>query len=281
MSRRRTVMKSKKRYPTVHLILVLFGIIMVFPFIWMILSSFKSVGEQMTLPVKIFPSNFKNIDNYRQALQAVPFIKLYLNTFLMIAGRCICAVLFSSMAGYGFARFQFPGKNLLFTLVLVQMMVPGQVFIIPQYQMLSKLGMLNTVFALIFPGLVSAYGAFLLRQQYMSLPKELEEAAVLDGCNPWQTFTKVMFPITRSSISALGVFTALFAWKDLMWPLIANNDINKMSLAPGLSVLQGVCMTNKGAMMAGSVIATVPMVILYFIFQKQFMEGIAQSGIKG
>ena len=138
MSRRRTVMKSKKRYPAVHLILVLFGIIMVFPFIWMILSSFKSVGEQMTLPVKIFPSNFKNIDNYRQALQAVPFIKLYLNTFLMIAGRCICAVLFSSMAGYGFARFQFPGKNLLFTLVLVQMMVPGQVFIIPQYQMLSN-----------------------------------------------------------------------------------------------------------------------------------------------
>ena len=131
-------MKSKKRYPAVHLILVLFGIIMVFPFIWMILSSFKSVGEQMTLPVKIFPSNFKNIDNYRQALQAVPFIKLYLNTFLMIAGRCICAVLFSSMAGYGFARFQFPGKNLLFTLVLVQMMVPSQVFIIPQYQMLSK-----------------------------------------------------------------------------------------------------------------------------------------------
>ena len=128
MSRRRTVMKSKKRYPAVHLILVLFGIIMVFPFIWMILSSFKSVGEQMTLPVKVFPSNFKNIDNYRQALQAVPFVKLYLNTFLMIAGRCICAVLFSSMAGYGFARFQFPGKNLLFTLVLVQMMVPGQLF---------------------------------------------------------------------------------------------------------------------------------------------------------
>ena len=238
-------MKRKKHYPAVHLALILAGIVMVFPFIWMILSSFKTIGEQMSLPVKIFPSSFTYTENYRQALQAVPFVRLYVNTFLMIAGRCICAVLFSSMAGYGFARLHFPGKNLLFSLVLIQMMVPSQVFIIPQYQILSELGLLNTVFALIFPGLVSAYGTFLLRQQYMSLPKELEEAAVLDGCNPWQTFAKVMFPMTKSGVAALGVFTALFAWKDLMWPLIANNDINQMSLAPGLSVLQGVCSTNQ------------------------------------
>ncbi len=274
-------MKLKKHYPSVHLALVLAGAVMVFPFIWMLLSSFKTVGEQMSLPVTILPSSFTYTENYEQALNAVPFVRLYGNTLLMIAGRCICAILFSSMAGYGFARFNFPGKNFLFTLVLIQMMVPSQVFIIPQYQILSKLGLLNTVFALIFPGLVSAYGTFLLRQHYMSLPRELEEAAVLDGCNPWQTFSKVMLPMTKSGVAALGVFTALFAWKDLMWPLIANNDINQMSLAPGLSVLQGMCYTNKGALMAGSVIATVPMVILYFIFQKQFMEGIAQTGIKG
>lgn len=274
-------MKQRKMYPMVHLILILVSIVMIFPFVWMILSSFKTVGEQMSLPIKLLPSSFTYTENYKQAVKAVPLLRLYVNTIIMIAGRCLCAVLFSSMAAYGFAKFQFPGKNFLFTLVLVQMMAPGQVFIIPQYQILSKLGLLNTVFALIFPGLVSAYGTFLLRQQYMSLPKELEEAAVLDGCNPWQAFTRVMLPITKSSMSALGVFTALFAWKDLMWPLIANNDINKMSLAPGLSVLQGICYTNKGALMAGSVIATVPMVILYFIFQKQFMEGIAQSGIKG
>lgn len=274
-------MKQKKRYPTVHIVLILFSILMLFPFVWMILSSFKTVGEQMTLPVRIFPSSFRNTENYAQAVKAVPFVRLYINTLLMIGGRCICAIVFSSMAGYGFARLSFPGKNLLFGVVLIQMMVPNQIFIIPQYQILSKLGLLNTIFALIFPGLVSAYGTFLLRQQYLSLPKELEEAAVLDGCNPWQIFVKVMLPVTRSSVAALGVFTALFAWKDLMWPLIANNDINKMSLAPGLSVLRGICQTNKGALMAGSVIATVPMIVLYFIFQKQFMEGVAQTGIKG
>lgn len=273
-------MKRKKHLLT-HLILISGSLIMLFPFIWMILSSFKTVGEQMMIPMRILPGSFRNTDNYRQAVEAVPFIKLYLNTILMIAGRVVCAVVFSSMAGYGFARMEFPFKRLLFTIVLLQMMVPGQIFIIPQYMMLSKIKMLNTVFALIFPALVSAFGTFLLRQQYMSIPRELEEAAELDGCNPWQTFVKVMVPVTRSSLASLAVFTALFAWKDLMWPLIANNDLNLMPLAPGLSVLQGICNNNKGALMAGSVIATVPMLVLYTVCQKQFIEGIAQTGIKG
>lgn len=271
----------KKIHAGTHLVLIVGSIIMLFPFLWMILSSFKTVGEQMMIPMKIFPSDFGNLENYKEALDAVPFVNLYVNTILMILGRVICAVIFSSMAGYGFARLQFPGKNLLFGIVLLQMMVPGQIFIVPQYMMLSKINMLNSVFALIFPGLVSAFGTFLLRQQYLSMPRELEEAAVLDGCNPWQTFVKVMVPITKSSIASLAVFTALFAWKDLMWPLIANNDLKKMPLSAGLSVLQGVCQTNKGALMAGSVIATVPMLILYILCQKQFIEGIAQTGIKG
>lgn len=273
--------KQKKIYWGTHIVLIIGSVIMLFPFLWMILSSFKTIGEQMMIPMKIFPSNFGNMENYKQALEAVPFLKLYINTLLMIAGRVLCAVVFSSMAGYGFARMQFPGKNILFGIVLLQMMVPGQIFIVPQYMMLSKMNLLNSVFALIFPALVSAFGTFLLRQQYMSIPKELEEAAVLDGCNPWQTFVKVMVPITKSSIASLAIFTALFAWKDLMWPLIANNDLNKMPLSAGLSVLQGVCQTNKGALMAGSVIATVPMLIIYILCQKQFIEGIAQTGIKG
>lgn len=235
----------------------------------------------MAIPMRILPGSFRNVENYRQAVEAVPFLRLYGNTLMMIAGRVLCAVVFSSMAGYGFARLDFPFKRLLFTIVLMQMMVPGQIFIVPQYMMLSKIKMLNSVFALIFPALVSAFGTFLLRQQYLSLPKELEEAAVLDGCNPWQTFTKVMVPITRASLASLAIFTALFAWKDLMWPLIANNDLNLMPLAPGLSVLQGICNNNKGALMAGSVIATVPMLVLYIFCQKQFIEGIAQTGIKG
>lgn len=265
----------------IHLFLILGSVVMVFPFLWMILSSFKTVAEQMALPVKVFPADFGNVENYKRAWEAVPFPTLYINTVLMIVLRCLCAMVFSSMAGYGFARIQFPGKNLLFMIVLIQMMVPGQIFIVPQYLMLAKVNLLNTMFALVFPGLVSAYGTFLLRQQYLSLPKELEEAAILDGCNQWQIFSKIMLPITKSSLASLGIFTALFAWKDLMWPLIANNDINKMPLAPGLSVMQGIVQTNKGALMAGGVIATIPMLVLYTLCQRQFIEGVAQSGIKG
>ena len=194
-----------KKHVVTHLLLILGSIVMLFPFLWMILSSFKTVGEQMSIPMKILPGSFGYLENYKQALEAVPFLRLYLNTILMILGRVICAVIFSSMAGYGFARMEFPFKRLLFTLVLMQMMVPGQIFIVPQYMMLSKIKLLNTVFALIFPALVSAFGTFLLRQQHMALPKELEEAAVIDGCNPWQVFTKIMVPVTRSSLASLAI----------------------------------------------------------------------------
>ena len=192
----------------------------------------------------------------------------------------LCAVAFSSAAGFAFAKLQFKGKNLLFTIVLVQMMLPSQIFIIPQYQMLAKLGMTNTIFALVFPGIVSAFGTFFLRQAYLGIPDEVGEAAYLDGCTKWQTFTRVMMPLTRSSMAALTVFTAVFAYADLMWPLIANTDINMMTLSAGLSTLRGQFTTNYPVLMAGSVLAMVPMVILYLIFQKQFVEGIAMTGGK-
>ena len=146
------------------------------------------------------------------------------------------------------------------------MMVPSQIFIIPQYLMVSKLGMLDTIFALVFPGLVSAFGTFLLRQAFMSLPRDLEEAARIDGCNIGQTFLLIMMPLVRSGMIALGIFTAVFAYKDLMWPMIVNK--------------QGQYTNNYPQLMAASLLACIPMIVLYLIFQKQFVEGIATSGGK-
>jgi len=160
------------------------------------------------------------------------------------------------------------------------MMLPSQIFIIPQYQMLAGMGLTNSMFALVFPGLVSAFGTFFLRQAYMGIPDELGEAAYLDGCTRWQTFTKVMMPLTKASMAALTIFTAVFAYADLMWPLIANTDLNMMTLSAGLSTLRGQFITNYPVLMAGSVLAMVPMVILYLVFQKQFIEGIAMTGGK-
>ena len=194
--------------------------------------------------------------------------------------RVVCAVLTATMAGYAFGRLNFKGRDLCFSLVLFQMMVPVQIFIIPQYLMVSKMGMLNTIFALVFPGIVTAFGTFLLRQGYMGLPKDLEEAARLDGCNIGQTFLYIMAPLTRSSMVALGIFTAVFAFKDLMWPMIVNTDKDMLVLSSALAKMQGQYVSKFPELMAASLIACIPMIVIYMIFQKQFIEGIATSGGK-
>lgn len=255
------------------------AILMIFPFLWMFLTSFKSAGESVQIPPTILPQQWLT-QNYQRALTSLPFIRLYINTTLLILFRVICAVAFSSAAGFAFAKLKFKGKNLLFSLVIVQMMLPSQIFIIPQYQMLAKMGLTNSIFALVFPGLVSAFGTFFLRQSYMGIPDELGEAAYLDGCTKWQTFTRVMMPLTKASMAALTIFTAVFAYADLMWPLIANTDLNMMTLSAGLSTLRGQFTTNYPVLMAGSMLAMIPMVILYLVFQKQFIEGIAMTGGK-
>lgn len=262
-----------------YLFLLIGSVVMVAPFLWMILTSFKTVAESMQIPPTILPSSWK-LNSFRDALASLPFFNLYANTALLILFRVICAVVFSSMAAYGFAKLEFRGKNVLFSIILVQMMLPSQIFIIPQYQMLAKIGLTNTIFALVFPGIVSAFGTFFLRQAYLGLPNELSEAAYLDGCNKWQTFIRVLAPLTKSSVAAIAVFTAVFAYADLMWPLIVNTDLKMMTLSSGLSTLRGQYSTNFPVLMAGSLLAMIPMVILYLFFQKQFIEGVAMTGGK-
>lgn len=255
------------------------AISMLFPFIWMILTAFKTNAEAMQIPPVFFPSEW-NLDAFKQAMESLSFPKLYWNTALLIFFRIICAVVFSSMAGYAFAKIDFPFKKVLFGLVLLQMMLPSQIFLIPQYQMLAKVELTESIFGLVFPGLVSAFGTFFLRQAYMGIPNEIAEAAQLDGCTKWQTFTKVMLPLTMPSIAALSVFTAVFAYGDLMWPLIVNTDVNKMTLSSGLSTLNGQFVTNFPVLMAGSILAMAPMLILYILFQRHFIEGVAMTGGK-
>lgn len=262
----------------IHILLILVSITMLVPFVWMALTAFKTITESTSVdPFVIFPSSWKT-DNFATVINNMNFPVLYVNTLLLILGRVVCAVLTATMAGYAFGRLEFPGRNLMFSLVMFQMMVPGQIFIIPQYLMVSSLGVLDTIFALIFPGMVTAFGTFLLRQTYMSLPRDLEEAARLDGCNIGQTFLFIMAPLTRSGMVSLGIFTAVFAYKDLMWPLICNRNV--MPLSAALAKMQGQYSNNYPQLMAASLLACIPMIVLYLIFQKQFIEGIATSGGK-
>lgn len=270
---------SNKSNNLIHVLLIIGAIIMILPFLWMVLTSIKSLTESVQIPPKILPS-VAQWDNYSAVAKILPFASFYVNTILMMVGRVVGSVLFSAMAAYACARLNFPGKNIFFGLVLFQMMIPGQLFIIPQFLIVQKLGLLNTVSALIVPGIVSAFGTFLLRQFFMGLPKDLEEAAKLDGCTIWQTFYKIMLPLSRSGLIALAIFTSLFAFKDLMWPLIVNMSIDKMTLSSGLASLQGQFATNYPQLMAGSLLAIWPMLLIFVIFQKKFIEGIATSGGK-
>ncbi|WP_394924439.1 carbohydrate ABC transporter permease [uncultured Robinsoniella sp.] len=275
-------METKRKAVSVliHVILILISITMLVPFLWMILTAFKSVTEATQVdPFVIFPQVWRT-DAFKAVWNNMNFLLLYKNTLLLIIGRVLCAVITATMAGYAFGRLNFKGKNLMFSLVLFQMMIPAQIFIIPQYLMISKMGMMNTIFALVFPGLVTAFGTFLLRQGYMGLPNDLEEAARLDGCNIGQTFLFIMAPLTRSAMVALGIFTAVFAFKDLMWPMIVNTDKNMLTLSAALAKMQGQYVTKFPELMAASLIACLPMIIIYVIFQKQFIEGIATSGGK-
>lgn len=275
-------MEAKRKLTTasIHLVLIICSFTMFVPFVWMILTAFKSVTEATSVdPFIILPTIWRTTA-FETVMKNMDFIILYRNTILMIAGRVAAAVITATMAGYAFGRLNFKGKNLAFSLVVFQMMVPGQLFIIPQYLMVSKLGMLNSIFALVFPGLVTAFGTFLLRQVYMGLPRDLEEAARLDGCNIGQTFLYVMAPLTKSGMVALGIFTAVFAYKDLMWPMIVNSNNNMSTLASALAKMQGQYGSKFPELMAASLIACVPMIILYVLFQKQFIEGIATSGGK-
>lgn len=273
-------MKKRLIQAIIHIILIIASITMIVPFAWMFLTAFKTLTESTSInPFIIFPSSWK-LDNFISVWKSYNFLYLYKNTLLMIFFRVVCAVLTATMAGYAFGRLKFPGKNFLFSLVLIQMMVPGQIFIIPQYIMVSKMGMLNTVFALVFPGAVTAFGTFLLKQGYQGLPKDLEEAAGLDGCNIGQRFLLIMAPLTRSAMVSLGIFTAVFAFKDLMWPMIVCSNATSTTLSAGLAKMQGQFSSNYPELMAAALMACLPMIILYLCFQKQFIEGIATSGGK-
>ncbi len=263
----------------IHAILIVGSIAMVVPFIWMILTSLKTYAESIQVPPVIFPKDLQ-WGNYKEVFVLLPFLKFMFNTFFVTLIKTIGQLFFCSLAAYAFARIQFPYRNVLFLLALSVLMVPGQVFLLPQYMIMVKLGWLNTLQAIIVPGLFSAFGTFLLRQFFMGLPKELEEAAILDGCNHFQIYWRIMLPLAKPGLIALGIFTTLWSWNELMWPMIVNSSPDAMTLSVGLSSLQGQFLTNYPILMAGSFLAILPMLVLFMILQKQFIEGIAITGGK-
>lgn len=263
-----------------YIILIAGAFIALFPFVWMILTSLKSQAEAIIMPPVIFPKT-PVFSNYTDIFQMIPFAKIYLNTIISAVVTVAAQLVFCAMAGYAFARIHFPGRDVIFVCLLAVLMVPSTFFILPQYRIINQLGLLNTIPALFLPNLFSAMGTFLLRQFFLSLPQELEDAAYLDGCNRGQAFFRIMLPLVKPGLVSLGILTFRFAWNDLMWPLIVNTSTDKMTLSAALSYLQGQFVTDIPGVMAGAVMSVIPIIVLFSIFQKQFIEGVAHTGIKG
>ncbi|MDO5677573.1 MAG: carbohydrate ABC transporter permease [Propionibacteriaceae bacterium] len=272
--------RRQSRYWWVHLVLVVGGFVMVFPFVWQVMMSLSTNAEISAVPPSFIPKELQ-FGNYAEVFQKLPFLKQFGTSILITVVRTAGQLALCALAGYAFARMRFPGRGLLFGLLLAILMIPGQAYLIPQYQIVQGLGLLETPWAIVLPGLFSAFGAFLMRQSFMNLPVELEEAARLDGCNPWQTFWRVMFPLVKPGLFAVAITTVLWSWNDLLWPLIVTTREESMPLSVGIATLAGQHSSDYAVMMAASVMAMAPIFILFFSMQKRVIEGLAHSGLKG
>ncbi len=281
MSRRPSkVWRNQLRLLPAHMVLALGGLIMLFPFVWQLLMSVSTDLEIQSVPPKFFPDEFQ-WGNYAKVFDKMPFLSQFWVSTLITVLRTGAQLVLCSMAGYAFARMQFRGRGLLFGLLLAILMIPGQAYLITQYQIVKELDLLNTPWGIVLPGLFSAFGTFLMRQAFLSLPRELEEAARLDGCNTWQVFWKIMLPLVKPSLFAVAITTVLWSWNELLWPLVVTSREADMPLSVGISTLSGEHSTEYGLMMAASVMAMAPIFVLFFSMQRRVIEGLATSGMKG
>ncbi|GIN59525.1 sugar ABC transporter permease [Lederbergia ruris] len=264
-----------------HIVLFIGALLFAGPFIWMALSSLKSFEQIFAVPPVWIPDPFV-WENFTNSLAAMPFGKAYFNSFYISAIVVFCQLLTCSMAAYAFAKIKFPGSNVLFIGFLATMMVPMQVTLIPLYIIMDAIGWVNTHLSIIVPNaLFNAFGVFLLRQFIMGIPKEMEEAAVVDGANPLFIFFKVILPLIKPALSAFGIFSFIGIWNNFIQPLTFLSDQDLFTVPLMLSTFKGLYVTDWPLMMAGATISVVPILIVYIFAQRQIIEGIALTGVKG
>ncbi|AIS58953.1 carbohydrate ABC transporter permease [Listeria ivanovii] len=274
---KRKKFSRKKIFTTIGMVLVLF--IIAFPFLWLLLSSFKFEKDIISFPPKIFADNY-TFDNYIKVWSTIPLLDYIKNTIIFAGGTVITSVFFDSLAGYAFARMNFKGKSVLFYFVLLTMMIPFQVFMIPLFLEVNLLGLLDTYSGLIIPRMTTAFGIFMMRSFFITLPSSLEEAARIDGLNEFRIFWKIMLPLSKPTVLSLAIFTLMNSWNDLLYPLILTSSSEMRTLPAGLALFTGQNISFYGPVMAGTVISMLPLLIVYMFAQKYFVQGTAMTGMK-
>jgi multiple sugar transport system permease protein len=256
------------------------AILMLMPFIWMLSTSLKSAGAVFEYPPTFIP-NPVQWRNYTRIFEVLPFGRFFLNSLFVAGAVTLLQLVTSSLAAYAFARLRFPGRDTLFLGYLGTLMIPGQVVIIPNFILLRYLGWIDTYQALILPAAFSAFGTFLLRQYFLTIPRELEDAAVVDGASHLQIYARVILPLSGPALSALAIFTFLFNWNSFLYPLVVTSSTSMSTLTVGLNTLQGQYNTAWTLLMAGSVIALLPVLIVFVLAQRYFIKGITMTGLGG
>ncbi|WP_022886034.1 carbohydrate ABC transporter permease [Glaciibacter superstes] len=263
-----------------HVVLIIGSLLMIFPFLWQVKMSISTEADIMSIPPTLWPSSFE-WNNFAEVFTRVPFLSQFWVSLAVTVLRTLAQLILCSMAGYAFARMHFRFKGILLAVLLSILMVPTQVYLIPQYQIVQSVGLLDTIAGIAAPGLFSAFGTFLMMQFFKAMPAELEQAARLDGCNSWQIFTRVMMPLAKPGLISLAIITVLASWNDLLWPLVVASSPDNMPLSVGLATLQGYQgSVDTGVLMAASLMAMAPILIVFVALQRRVVEGIAFAGLK-
>jgi multiple sugar transport system permease protein len=261
-------------------VLIVTSVIALFPMYWLFVNALTPITSNPPLTPILWPA--WSLDNFRRLLEGnVYYINWMLNSLIIATAITIWHVLFDSMAGYAFAKRRFPGREVIFWLMLSTLMIPIHVTVIPLYIVTNRLGLIDTLLAVILPGTANAFGIFLMRQYIQTLPSELEEAARMDGSSEWQVFWHVILPLSRPALGALAIFTFVRHWNDFLWPLIALTRPRNYTLTVGVANLQGEFATDYGVIFAGAALAALPMIVFFFAFQRQFLEGVRMGAVKG
>lgn len=276
-------MRQKKTIVTIiiYVLLILIALLMLFPLLWLLSTSFKSQGEDIfSFPPQLIPQQF-TLENFSLVWQNYPFGRYLFNSIITAVLTVSLNLLFCSLAAYPLARLDFKGKNLIFALVIATIMIPFQIVMIPLYILVSQLGLLNNYFGIILPQIASAFGIFLLRQAFQGVPKELEEAARMDGCSELGIWWHIMLPAVRPATITLAIFVFIGSWSDFLWPLIVLNQPDYYTLPLGVAGLASSLDLNWRFIAAGSIISIVPVLLLFLFLQKYIIPSSASSGVKG
>ena len=276
-------MRRKSGKWVLTITMYLLGLLMLMPFAWMISTSLKFEADVFTFPIQWIPKRFNAAANYKAVwFGRYPFGMFYLNSIKVLVLRVASDLFTSALAGYGFARLRFVGRDTIFLIYLGSMMIPGQMLLIPRFVFFRWLGIYNTLWAVALPGMFTAFGVFLLRQYFITIPFELSESAKIDGANEFQIFWHIILPLAKPALASLGILAAVWSWNDYTGPLIMLNDIEKYTIPLGLTTYMDEHGTQQFTLiMAAATSATLPILIIFLMFQKHFVRGIATTGLKG